>query len=1219
MINWFGGLKRVALAAAAALSLLAAGPVCATTLHPYYTSADKTFHFDSIPGNVTMVFSTYSTFSPYVSSATAVAVSTVAPSVCNSQTCYFMVKVSTEDDSYFEQFSTANYDAPGTPYFPWVQSTLVLISWSVGTNPSFAEYEVNVATENAFVEPLPSSTTYRYNGSVIISPLLPNTLYYTRARSKNADKTYSAFSSIVSTMTATVENETLSVDVTSVSIAATYTTLPVSPPSASCSGYALKVGDREDFSGVNVSSQTEEVLLDTLKLEGLSQNTTYFYALGPKNAIGNISFAAAEAFVTKTVPISGFAISQLYHSSTAFTWGALPSSPKTSTSEGYRVDVSTASDFSVIVSSITSSVAQSTLAPQGLMANTSYYARAGALNWAGDAQYVTSGENIEFMTLSLPLDLNLITSSATGHSVTVNWSPLEASPQSVSCEGYIVQASPNSDFSAPVYFSSTTSNSANRLTVSGLYPNLTYHIRVGTINRAGQANYVRPPAMKTTDGPSLTGLVVTSTGTNSVRFSWTANPDMVYMSNGFVAQASQMADFSVISASVTTTDTSTSSILLNGSLIANTSYFMRVGVSYGELSSATTVYSIPTNAARVSMLAQPLTAVSISGVFHSSVAVSWTTRPATPNSLTAEGYLVRVSTASDMSGIVYSSNTIRLAVSTLTVSYDSGHVNPMMPNTLYYARAGTYNWDYVANEVAAPASFVTRANPPVPQAATDVDNQSIRFNWLPNSNPAGTVYRCELSTSTGFENLVGASSDTVATSILYTGLDSNTTFYLRIKARNSVSDEEPAVLFPGVPTLAIPPTPRAYTNIQAYGFRANWDPAGNGPTTVYQVQVSTDGLYNTLSASGESTTSYYVLSTLSGNMLYYSRVRGVSSGGSPTGWADLGSVLTMPATPTDGNPNFSNIMLDAFTASWNANGNSAGTVYQVQISSFSDYSVLAASASLTAVTNTFTNLSQETSYYARVRAAPNASLADPAYHSLGIAFTPRYGVGDILYSNGGIATLPATYGVIKVSGPPQSFRSNVTITIERNFNMPAGSSMATPMTPTGVGVNVTPLPKFQPEKTLTIVIPYRPQDMVGFDRSRLIIAYYNTDGDAWVPLPSVSDVSNNLVTAQVTHLSTFQIMQSNPSQALGDIKIFPNPFRPSRHNFMQFANMPSGARVRLFTMLGELVAEFSADYSGNALWDGKNKYGSKVASGVFIVLIEGDGVGKHITKLAVER
>lgn len=1211
MLKGFRMLKRFAMAAAAALVLLAAGPVYAASLNPYYVTSNKTFYFDSAPsGQATMVCSTVKTFATYVSSDTAVAVSTVCPSPCNTQTCYFEVKDSAADDSYYETFSTAYYAAPGTPTFPWVQPTLMLVNWSVDTNPYMAQYELNVAVDSAFTEPLASSTTYRYDGSVIVSPLSPNTTYYARVRAMNADKTYTAFSATTSIETLPSTTTVLSVDVSSFNITAVYTPLPLTPLSASCSGYALKVGDKEDFSGVNYSSTTTEVLVDTLEVKDLPANTTYYYALGPKNSSGAISFNLAEVFVTKPVQLTGFSISQLHYSSTAFTWAALPASPQAATSEGYRVDVSLTSDFSTVISSSTASVAQSTLAPQGLLANTAYYARAGAVNWAGDVGYNPSSANISFRTLALPLDLNLMSSSSNGNSITLNWAHLEPSPQSVSCAGYIAQASVNADFSSGVYFSSTTSNAAGSLTIYGLYPNQTYFVRVGTYNQDGEPNYVYPPKVKTTDGAALTNVVVASTGTTWINFSWDTDPVLISLTNGYVAHASTSALFVPVFSTAISSNKSTTSLVLDG-LIANSTYFVRVGVRYGDLADETTIYSTPVGIVKMSTLAQPFDSVSVSGIFQSSVAVGWTARPASPSSSTAEGYLVRVSTASDMSGAVFSSSTLRVGVTSLVAA-------SLTPNTRYYARAGTYNWDYVPNETAL-AAFVTRANSPTPQAISDVDNQQIRFNWLANSNPDGTVYNCEISTSSGFEILVVPAADTVGKTMLYSGLNSNTTFYFRIKSRNSAGVEESPLVFPAAATLAIPPVAKDYSNVQAYGFQANWDPGLNGPGTVYQVQVSTDGLYNTLSATGQATTGYYVFSALVGNMTYYGRVRSVSASGSYTAWANLGAVLTMPATPVDGNPIFSNIVLDSFTAAWGANGNSGPTVYQVEISSFSDYSRIASSASVNALTYAFTDLSQETSYYTRVRAAPNASLLNPSYHSLGIAFTPRYGRGDISYSNGGIALLPATYGTIKVSGPAQSFKGSVTITIERNFNMPSGSSMATPMLPTGVGVNVTAVPHFQPDKTLTLVIPYRLQDMTGFDRSRLIIAYYNTDGDAWVPLPSVSDTANNLVTAQITHLSIFQIMQANPAQGVGSIKIFPNPFRPSRHSFMQFANMPSGARVRLFTLLGELVTEFTADYSGNAIWDGKNKYGSKVASGVFIVLIEGDGVGKHVTKLAVER
>lgn len=80
-----------------------------------------------------------------------------------------------------------------------------------------------------------------------------------------------------------------------------------------------------------------------------------------------------------------------------------------------------------------------------------------------------------------------------------------------------------------------------------------------------------------------------------------------------------------------------------------------------------------------------------------------------------------------------------------------------------------------------------------------------------------------------------------------------------------------------------------------------------------------------------------------------------------------------------------------------------------------------------------------------------------------------------------------------------------------------------------------------------------------------------------------------------------------PSRA--NIRTYPNPFRPSRavEGAMKFVYLPSGARVRIFTLGGRLVRELSEQ--GNvAAWDGRSENGDEMPTGAYyyLVLIPGE-------------
>lgn len=82
---------------------------------------------------------------------------------------------------------------------------------------------------------------------------------------------------------------------------------------------------------------------------------------------------------------------------------------------------------------------------------------------------------------------------------------------------------------------------------------------------------------------------------------------------------------------------------------------------------------------------------------------------------------------------------------------------------------------------------------------------------------------------------------------------------------------------------------------------------------------------------------------------------------------------------------------------------------------------------------------------------------------------------------------------------------------------------------------------------------------------------------------------------------------------------YPNPYRPGRGDpNMTVSNLPAGVTVGIFTYAGELIRELNTDDTGSIVWDGKNRDGHDVASGVYYGLIR-QGSHRKVIKLAVER
>ena len=172
----------------------------------------------------------------------------------------------------------------------------------------------------------------------------------------------------------------------------------------------------------------------------------------------------------------------------------------------------------------------------------------------------------------------------------------------------------------------------------------------------------------------------------------------------------------------------------------------------------------------------------------------------------------------------------------------------------------------------------------------------------------------------------------------------------------------------------------------------------------------------------------------------------------------------------------------------------------------------------------------------------------------------------------------------------------------------------------GVAVQITPTPLVQPTKGVTITIHYTLTDIAGLEENSLVIARYDDSVGSWTPLPSTVDAVAKTVTAITNHFSIFQIMQITPTAGLAAIKVGPNPYKPLRNpgQSVTFRGLPSDGKVKIYTYLGELIREFSADSSGNAAWDGCNSGGKSVASGVYVALVQGAGK-KKIFKIMVEK
>jgi hypothetical protein len=134
----------------------------------------------------------------------------------------------------------------------------------------------------------------------------------------------------------------------------------------------------------------------------------------------------------------------------------------------------------------------------------------------------------------------------------------------------------------------------------------------------------------------------------------------------------------------------------------------------------------------------------------------------------------------------------------------------------------------------------------------------------------------------------------------------------------------------------------------------------------------------------------------------------------------------------------------------------------------------------------------------------------------------------------------------------------------------------------------------------------------------------------WVPLPSVVDTVNHLVTAYTPHFSTFAILTPGgmPAPDLNSVRVYPIPYRPNSGNpnlgggdtGIVFDQLPASASIKIYTVSGQLVTSKDASSpTGGVSWDARNDRGRDVASGLYIAVISSPGNKSVVKKLLIIR
>jgi hypothetical protein len=492
---------------------------------------------------------------------------------------------------------------------------------------------------------------------------------------------------------------------------------------------------------------------------------------------------------------------------------------------------------------------------------------------------------------------------------------------------------------------------------------------------------------------------------------------------------------------------------------------------------------------------------------------------------------------------------------------------------------------------------------------------SITATW---GSPGPTHgYSLIVSTAADFSGSMISSQtfDTNVTTLTVSGLASSTTYFVEVGARDpsfftlAFATTTPA----SIVTALVPAPPTPTLSAVASGPSSitwGWNPIVGAAG--YRVLSSTGfNLSGDLSAS----TTFFTQIGLSTNTDYTDCVAAFSVGASTSAPVTR---YTLAAPPSGAAIAY--VGKSSITFSWDGAENPAGTLYEARL--------WQAGGATTTLSGTetiaeFLNLSAGTTYFFNVLALNDEDFETVAEVTLSTATktppSPVYKIATVEPNDDQTILFSGPNGPVTIEVPAESFPEAVVITVQNPESYPDAASNAGMFRLTHIGVQIDLDQALEPSRLVTLRVPFRESDVAGLDIGKLVLARYDAAHDVWVPYVSRVNTVDNTVTAEIDHFSLYQIVGAAVPSSLDNVKIFPNPFRPSLgHTSVTISNVPANSRVRLYTVAGERVKELSADAAGMARWDGTNDSGQKAASGLYFVLVQGAG-DKNRLRLVVQR
>lgn len=620
-----------------------------------------------------------------------------------------------------------------------VTTTTFQANWSSSTGAT--SYRLDVSTNSTFTAILGSYNNITVSGtSYDITGLNPGIRYFYRVRAANPGGISSNSSS----------SNVITISLPPTALAAN----PISTTSftakwnfaTGASSYKFDLSLDPNFSSYvglynnfNLSSSSA-----SLSVSGLEAGSTYYYRLRTFNGSGTSENSNVITVTTVPSAVTDLTVNQNTISSFVLNWNSVTGA------SGYKVDISTVSNFSSLVSPYNNyDVTVDSLLISGLIAGTKYFYRLRAYTSGGLGAYTSDASHFTFTIPNSPTAISASSITSTGF--TVNWTG------SMGASNYVLDINTQPDFSVPFdsYSNYLVPTSPLSHSITGISQGVTYYFRVRAENGGGQSANSNVIIIPGSPLATLPGSLLPT--------EFVANWNAVSGASYYKLEVYSLPSFTPVTGYEDLT-VNTNSQRITG-LTPGVSYLYRVrAVSNGGIS----VYS---------------NSITLPGAPVCSAGTSITTQSFDAHWSAVDGateYRLDVSSDPVFGNFITGYENVLLNSSTLNYTITTG----LTPGTTYYyrVRAISSGSPSINSNVI---SLITVPSAPLATAANNISTTSFDANW--NSTPGAASYRLDVSSNSSFSTFVGVFENYAVpgTTFSITGLTIGQNYYFRVRAVNS--------------------------------------------------------------------------------------------------------------------------------------------------------------------------------------------------------------------------------------------------------------------------------------------------------------------------------------------------------------------------------------------------------------------------------------------------